>query len=66
MLGVGVGLVAAYARNWLDDVLMRANDVVLAFPQIILALLAVSALGAEAVADRPRRRARRTPRASRA
>ena len=46
-LGVGVGLVAAYARNWLDDLLMRANDVVLAFPQIILALLAVSALGAK-------------------
>jgi peptide/nickel transport system permease protein len=47
VLGVGVGLVAAYARNWLDDLLMRANDVVLAFPQIILALLAVSALGAK-------------------
>jgi peptide/nickel transport system permease protein len=44
-LGVIVGLVAAYARNWLDDVLMRASDVVLAFPQIILALLAVSAIG---------------------
>jgi peptide/nickel transport system permease protein len=45
VIGVAVGLVAAYARNWLDDVLMRANDVVLAFPQIILALLAVSAIG---------------------
>ena len=45
MLGVVIGLVAAYARNWLDDVLMRANDVFLAFPQIILALLVVSALG---------------------
>jgi peptide/nickel transport system permease protein len=49
LLGVGVGvvigLVAAYTRNWLDDVLMRASDVVLAFPQIILALLAVSAIG---------------------
>ena len=43
-LGVIIGLVAAYARNWLDDVLMRACDVVLAFPQIILALLAMSAL----------------------
>jgi peptide/nickel transport system permease protein len=45
VLGVAVGLVAAYARNWLDDVLMRANDVVLAFPQIIFVLLAVSAIG---------------------
>jgi peptide/nickel transport system permease protein len=43
--GVGIGLVAAYSRNWLDDVLMRGSDVVLAFPQIILALLAVSAIG---------------------
>jgi peptide/nickel transport system permease protein len=43
--GVVVGLVAAYSRNWLDDVLMRGSDVVLAFPQIILALLAVSAIG---------------------
>jgi peptide/nickel transport system permease protein len=47
VLGVIIGLVAAYARNWLDDVLMRGNDVLLAFPQIILALLAVSALGAK-------------------
>jgi peptide/nickel transport system permease protein len=49
LLGVGVGviigLIAAYARNWVDDVLMRGSDVVLAFPQIILALLAVSAIG---------------------
>jgi peptide/nickel transport system permease protein len=45
VLGVIVGLVAAYSRNWVDDVLMRGNDVLLAFPQIILALLAVSALG---------------------
>jgi peptide/nickel transport system permease protein len=43
--GVGIGLLAAYSRNWLDDVLMRGSDVVLAFPQIILALLAVSAIG---------------------
>jgi peptide/nickel transport system permease protein len=45
VLGVVIGLVAAYARNWLDDVLMRGNDVILAFPQIILALLALSAIG---------------------
>ena len=44
VLGVAIGLVAAYARNWLDDVLMRASDVVLAFPQMILALLALSAI----------------------
>jgi peptide/nickel transport system permease protein len=45
VLGVTLGLAAAYSRNWLDDVLMRANDVVLAFPQIVLVLLALSAFG---------------------
>jgi len=45
VVGVVVGLIAAYARNWLDDVLMRSNDVLLAFPQIIFVLLAVSAIG---------------------
>jgi peptide/nickel transport system permease protein len=44
-VGVGIGLIAAYSRNWIDDLLMRGSDVVLAFPQIILALLAVSVLG---------------------
>ena len=36
---------AAYSRNWLDDVLMRAMDVIMAFPQIMLALVAVSLVG---------------------
>jgi peptide/nickel transport system permease protein len=45
VVGTVVGLVAAYARGWVDDVLMRANDVMLAFPQIIFVLLAVSAIG---------------------
>ncbi len=50
ILGVGAGaiygLVAAYARGKVDDVMMRANDVILAFPQIIFVLLLVAALGA--------------------
>jgi peptide/nickel transport system permease protein len=48
VFGVGIGLVAAYARNALDDVLMRAMDVIMAFPQIMLALVAVSLVGAHA------------------
>src|SRR5207247_3534875 len=40
-LGVMIGLIAAYARSVLDDVLMRAMDVILAFPSIVLALVAV-------------------------
>ena len=45
IVGTGVGLLAAYSRNWLDDVLMRGNDVLLSFPAIIFVLLAVSAIG---------------------
>ena len=48
LVGVGIGLVAAYARNALDDVLMRALDVLMAFPQIMLALVAVAVVGAHA------------------
>jgi peptide/nickel transport system permease protein len=45
IVGVMIGLVAAYARNALDDVLMRAMDVIMAFPQIMLALVAVAVIG---------------------
>jgi peptide/nickel transport system permease protein len=43
--GVTVGLVAAYSRSLLDDVLMRSMDVVFAFPSIVLALVAVATVG---------------------
>jgi peptide/nickel transport system permease protein len=46
--GVAIGLLAAYSRNALDDVLMRGMDVILAFPQIMLALVAVAAVGPHA------------------
>ena len=45
VLGAAVGLVAAYSRGKLDDVLMRAMDVILAFPQIMLALVAIATVG---------------------
>ena len=44
-LGILVGLVSAYVRNWVDDVLMRAMDVLLAFPQIVFVLLLISSVG---------------------
>jgi peptide/nickel transport system permease protein len=46
VLGTAVGLTAAYARNSADDVLMRGMDVILAFPQIMLALVVVATVGA--------------------
>jgi peptide/nickel transport system permease protein len=44
-LGIVVGLVAAYARGRLDDLLMRAMDVILCFPQIVLTLVAAATVG---------------------
>lgn len=44
-LGIAVGLVAGYAGGWVDSLLMRAQDVVLAFPQLVFVLLFVSLLG---------------------
>ena len=46
--GAAVGLVAAYSRNALDDVLMRGMDVIMALPQILLALVAVAIVGPHA------------------
>jgi peptide/nickel transport system permease protein len=48
VVGVAIGLLAAYSRNALDDVLMRTMDVIMAFPQIMLALVAVSLVGPKA------------------
>jgi peptide/nickel transport system permease protein len=49
MLGVGlglvIGLVAAYWGGIVDEVLMRAMDVLLAFPQLVLALVIVATVG---------------------
>ena len=45
VLGTSLGLLAAYSRGLLDDVVMRGMDVILAFPQILLALVAISTLG---------------------
>ena len=43
--GGAIGLVAAYSRSVLDDTLMRAMDVIMALPQIMLALVAVAIIG---------------------
>jgi len=43
--GALIGLVAACAGRWVDAVLMRVVDVMLAFPELLLALLVVAVLG---------------------
>ena len=43
--GVIVGAFTGYFGGWLDEVLMRINDVLFAFPSILLALVFVSIFG---------------------
>jgi len=43
--GIVLGLVAGYFRGWVDTLVMRVMDVVLAFPSLLLALVLVAILG---------------------
>jgi peptide/nickel transport system permease protein len=44
-IGTLIGMQAGYSRGWVDEVLMRGNDVVLALPQLVFALLCMTLLG---------------------
>ena len=44
-VGVVLGLVAGYVGGWLDTIIMRVMDVILAFPSLLLALVLVAVLG---------------------
>ncbi len=43
--GITLGLVAGYFRGWVDVVIMRIMDLILAFPSLLLALVLVTILG---------------------
>ncbi len=43
--GVPLGLIAATARGWPDEILSRFNDVVFAFPALLIAVLAAAVFG---------------------
>jgi dipeptide transport system permease protein len=43
--GIALGLVAGYFRGWIDTVIMRLMDIILAFPSLLLALVLVAVLG---------------------
>jgi len=43
--GVVLGFFAAIAGSWIDGLLSRIDDVLLAFPSLILALIVIAALG---------------------
>jgi peptide/nickel transport system permease protein len=46
VLGVPLGLLAGQAGGWIDELVMRASDVVYAFPALLLAILLASVFGA--------------------
>jgi dipeptide transport system permease protein len=43
--GIIVGVIAGYCRGWVDTVIMRLMDIILAFPSLLLALVLVAVLG---------------------
>jgi len=53
-IGVGLGLplglwAAAHHGHWLDEVIMRGNDLVFAFPSLVIAILITAVFGPSAV-----------------
>ena len=44
-LGAAVGLYAGYAGGWKDEVVMRANDVVLSIPWLVLMIIVAAFIG---------------------
>ncbi|MCP5073701.1 MAG: ABC transporter permease subunit [Rhodobacteraceae bacterium] len=43
--GILVGVLAGFAPKWLDTIIMRVMDIILAFPSLLLALVLVAILG---------------------
>ncbi|MCB2095769.1 MAG: ABC transporter permease subunit [Rhodobacteraceae bacterium] len=43
--GVMIGLFAGFAPKWVDTIIMRVMDIILAFPSLLLALVLVAILG---------------------
>lgn len=45
LLGCVIGAIAGFFGGWIDAVLMRASDIVLAFPAVLLAMAVTASLG---------------------
>ncbi len=43
--GILIGLISGFAPKWLDTIIMRIMDIILAFPSLLLALVLVAILG---------------------
>jgi peptide/nickel transport system permease protein len=46
VVGIPLGLLAAFATRWLDDTLAAVLDILIAFPTLLLAMLIIAAQGA--------------------
>lgn len=44
-IGTGIGVLSARRRGWADELLTRTNDVLLALPEMVVALFLVAVLG---------------------
>lgn len=49
IIGTAVGTLAGWRGGWLDEILMRGTDVFMAFPNILLPMIVVVALGTNLV-----------------
>src|SRR6266478_386937 len=45
LVGVALGLAAGYYAGWVETVIMRLTDILMAFPYILLAIAIVAGLG---------------------
>ena len=44
-IGIGLGLVAGFFRGWIETMIMRLMDIILAMPSLLLAIVIVAILG---------------------
>jgi peptide/nickel transport system permease protein len=49
IVGTSIGALAGYVGGWLDNILMRLMDIVLAFPSLLLAIAIVTAIGSSLI-----------------
>ena len=49
LVGTTVGLLGGYYGGWIDDVIMRIADIIMAFPRILLYLVIIAAVGPSAI-----------------
>jgi peptide/nickel transport system permease protein len=49
MIGATLGAVAGFFGRWVDELIMRITDLVMAFPTVILAMVIAAALGASLI-----------------